>query len=526
MVAGFPRSFSSVSTNSGLVSSEEHCFSSHSPERGAQCAGGPGLPIRPNTVRVVPGPRNFLEDMQTLGHTSSGLVCHKGKQPVRRLCVSLPRQDSVVDGRIKPGLERLGVNLPLPSLGPPTSGCSSSGNLQRNRLPDRSVVAHQTLVSSVSQEVQVSTPSSGEPSSVSIHDGRQGVLQPDQVLLPSRLGTVRKALRKKFSISVTEVIINRLKPGSKKNYQHHWSLFLSYLRDHNISDLDVTLSTVLEFLNFHATHKNRAYRTVAAYRCALVEPLKRALNLDINSLDSEWFMSGLYASNPPRSAPMPVWKLSDLLEFLRTDRFEPLAEVAWTRCIQKALILILLATGRRIHEISFMAVAHKEKDGDIHFSWLPGFRPKWDSADFNPEPPSISPIDKELAGDDLLCPVRAWSIVRERRELVPGYEDAQYFWNRPLLALTTFVRQVVKDSIQWKGVLQDLRIGPHQFKKLACSYALSYHVSSDEDKKRLIKKVGNKSIITIEKSYRNWVSPCTHAFVGPLGTVPGNLQNG
>ena len=81
-------------------------------------------------------------------------------------------------------------------------------------------------------------------------------------------------------------------------------------------------------------------------------------------------MKGLRRKRPPkRSAPMPSWDLSDLLSYLRSSSFEPLVSADHSSLVQKVGLLFLLATGRRVGEISNLTCVVVEEDGRWVFQW-------------------------------------------------------------------------------------------------------------------------------------------------------------
>ena len=107
-------------------------------------------------------------------------------------------------------------------------------------------------------------------------------------------------------------------------------MFLEYLRENRIAHGEVGLPTVLEFLAYHGRVKQREYRTIAVYRCALKQPLKYRFNVDIDCPESVSFMRGFFNERPPaRRAPTAEWGLSDLLGLLRCPPFEPLETVLY-----------------------------------------------------------------------------------------------------------------------------------------------------------------------------------------------------
>ena len=87
-------------------------------------------------------------------------------------------------------------------------------------------------------------------------------------------------------------------------------------------------------------------------------------DVDVDNPLTTSFMKGLYREKPPcRGAPLPAWDLTDLLKYLQTPFFEPLAGVSWDRLIQKTLALILLASGRRLNEIANLSRYSYSKEG-------------------------------------------------------------------------------------------------------------------------------------------------------------------
>ena len=124
-------------------------------------------------------------------------------------------------------------------------------------------------------------------------------------------------------------------------------------------------------------------------------------------------MRGIFNSKPPKRAKeMPVWSLTVLLEFLVSKEFEPLELVSSIRLTQKVLCLILLASGRRISEVTNISRLSAENTSPpgLSLKWLKEFRAKTYSPKFHPPSPSIGYLISNRASDNLLCPVRAYKI--------------------------------------------------------------------------------------------------------------------
>ena len=63
------------------------------------------------------------------------------------------------------------------------------------------------------------------------------------------------------------------------------------------------------------------------------------------------YLSALVSIPSSNADKFPSWRLEDLLTYLESSRFEPLEEKSLETCRVKALILMMLATGRRLEDI-------------------------------------------------------------------------------------------------------------------------------------------------------------------------------
>ena len=168
-------------------------------------------------------------------------------------------------------------------------------------------------------------------------------------------------------------------------------------------------------------------------------------------------MKGLHRLNPPPPSKMPNWDLSDLLLFLKSPVFEPREHCSFTKCTQKTLALLLLASARRFSEISALSRLHSEDSTNIVLLWLSSFTPKHFTPTFHPQHPSFYALDP-LIEDRSLCPVRAWKIYKERRSVFTIKALSHRFWILSRNDLSKQFRSLVRDSRIFCG--QGYR-GPH-----------------------------------------------------------------
>ena len=299
-----------------------------------------------------------------------------------------------------------------------------------------------------------------------------------------------------------------------------WSKFLQYLQQHNISQAEIDEGVVANFLAFHAYVYERAYSTIAVYKNALADPLLFLMGISLKVRAIEKLLRGLYRLRPPpRDGRMPRWSLSVVLAFLRGPPFEPLESASWKYLIRKVLVILLLATGRRISEVSEIHRVARIKGNQVYLKWLPGFSAKCESDRFTAKEPTLSKLVPFKSDDELLCPMRAWKIFCKRRLEVVNHFDNDRFWPVSKTSLTYSCKKVIRDALRWAGKPLDVPTGPHQFRKISTSLSRKFFNISED---ALACKVGSKGMNVLRRAYIRDISPVRYACVVASGTVYPN----
>ena len=216
----------------------------------------------------------------------------------------------------------------------------------------------------------------------------------------------------------------------------------------------------------------------------------------------------------------PLWSLSDVLYFLRRGPCEPLEEAPWQLLTMKVLFLILLASGRRISEVSNISRSYVIRGDTILLKWWQDFRAKATRVDFCPEDPSITRMDSRDEDELKLCPVRAWEIYRRRSEGFVNSIDKNRLWPVSHDTLVDCFRSLVGKARRFAGRSDVTPICVHQTKKLAFSYSKKFFTTTDDV---LCKKMGNKTIKVLNRVYMGDVSPLRYTCVVPAGTLKASL---
>ena len=507
--------------DSGIVQGEKHLSNPGSSERSPQCLSRQSLQGHSNLHGVVSGSPDICLDLPTVGLSSDRPFCHKVQSSATSVYFPISRPNSCGLGRSKSGLEQVPVSIRLSSSSAAAGSGQETGNVPGFRVSDSPFLANGGLVSSpiseVSEEISAEAGSLAPPED----PGRPPVPLAGFRFKPSRLDTIAASLYLQgFYENTVALMMKQHKQTSVRQYQTAWTKFLGFLDQESIAHDKVVLSTVFNFLSDQLDKYDWAYSTIAGYRCALIHPLFYALNLVLDVKQSDSFMKGLFASKPPpRTTKFPLWSLSDVLYFLIKGPFEPLEEASWPLLTQKVFFLLLLSSGRRISELANLSRDFVFRQDSVILKWLPDFRAKHDTVDFQPEDPSISRLNSLNDIDLKLCPVRAWEIYLRRRNNVDNVSREDCFWLVSKPTLSDYFVSLVKRSRKFSERSDIVNICVHQMRKFAVSYSKKYFSISDKD---LYTKMGSSSMSVLKSNYIRDVNPLRFICVVPAGTLkPG-----
>ena len=522
-----PSGFGSLPCSSGagflpsdsLSSSQRHPDSiPHS--RSSQCPSGRRFQEGPHRDGVVSGSPLLQRDLPSLGSPTTGPVRHPLQHPAMDLCLPVPGPSSALHERNGLGLEHLAVSIPLSPSADASTGSFKVRRFLGDRVRDSAFLALPGLVRHVGTQSSLLHSPASPTLPVPIYNSGTRVLPQRFHLEPSRMEAITKPLKLQgWSNNSLRCAQAEHKDTTQGSYQRIWSRFLTFLDNQGIPHREVVSSTVFNFISHEGLVHRKAWRTCTTYKAALFHPLRYSLGLDIGwegSLpETNTLLKGLHRLNPPPPSKMPLWELSDLLYYLKSSVFEPLEHCSFTKCIQKTLALLILATARRISEISALSRLHSEGSSKIVLLWLSSFTPKHFTPTFHPEHPSIHALDPDIE-DRSLCPVRAWKIYKERRRIFTIKALSHRFWILSRGDLSKQFRLLVRDSRQFVGKDLSVPMGPHQMRKLACSYSKKFWPRASST---LFTATGSKSMNVLSRCYIRDVPPLRYPCVLPLGTA-------
>ena len=413
------------------------------------------------------------------------------------------------------------VRVDVPSLGDEKSRCSSvlrmSSDVSQRGDPSLDQEALDSFILDSFDE--------GELRMVQVDAERD--LTPTQI--KNRLEVWSHGLRTKgFSPEATSLIVGSHKKSSQHQYQSGWKQWLNYLNQENITDRDICIATVCNFLAKKFFLEERALNTIKNYYYAIRDPLKFLYKLDIYTCSEiSQLFAGAFQLRPPKKAIelWPRWDINDLLSYLCSSVFEPLERAPWEKIMIKTIILILINTGRRMCEIAYLTIDFQTPSSNVVIlNWIAGFLAKAqrEFLDWTPKLPQIvaSPIPH-----DLLCPVRAFRIYHKLR-LAKGRDAYNgMLWSASKINLSYLVIGTVKNAIRLAhpGIPnKDVpKVGCHHFRKLAISFSWKYFKGTLDS---LCDRVGTKSTATLLKHYIRDVPGIKVPLQVPLGCLMPNTR--
>ena len=466
---------------------------------------------------------HFPEMLQSPGNPPNRSFCYTGKleAPSVRFSLSRPRSGNMGCAEYRKELESVEVSLPISSFSLHGGSYWQTKILRRGRIFDSPFLANQTLVPAFVESM--SSQDSSPRRNVFIPGVfRENCLPQNSFSFQaSRLEVIKEAvLAEGLTAFSANVLAKCHRSSTIKQYQGVWDKFLRFLSLEKISHHKIKIKDVINFLSFYSEVHNRAYKTLAVYKNALRLPFIFKLGLNIDSPLVFHYMKGLWAIIPPLApSRMPKWDLNCLLIWLSTSEFYPPDKCNFYRLSQKTFFLILLSSGRRIHEICSLSKNFKEEGDVITLFWPRWFRAKNHSLDHKPLDPSIRKLShfiekrKELRN----CPVLNWRAFLERR-IARQSDELSCLWDRDQRGMFLLFKSLILESQARAHLNVDVDIHAHHMKKLACS--LSYKYWPEAKELHLEELTGNKRFGTLAKYYIKEVPDMRVAVSLPFGTAP------
>ena len=230
----------------------------------------------------------------------------------------------------------------------------------------------------------------------------------------SHVATVKQLLRKSgFSRGAASDMSRCVRESTSNVYQSKWLAFCNWCRGRGVAPVSASVPLIVDFFRHLVRDKGLSVPAVRGYRASLnsVFALK-GRDLAASREVSMLFRSFSKTARPEWLRP-PNWDVSLVLQSLTRAPYEPLRSADERFLAQKTLVLIALASAKRIGELHALSyrVSHSRAWGEVSFVFVPGFVAKTqDPSSQDPRFDSFTipalPKARDNPNGRLLCPVR------------------------------------------------------------------------------------------------------------------------
>ena len=301
-----------------------------------------------------------------------------------------------VDRPVSVEIQRSATGLLLPSPGRPggSRGCVSASLGQPGRVRVSTLCSAQegsvtsTAVSKLFDDsgssslgrqglVRVSTAPADASTSHSASVGRRRSPAPQRSTPPRRprvetscVATVKQLLRKSgFSRGAASDMSRCVRESTSNVYQSKWLAFCNWCRGRGVAPVSASVPLIVDFFRHLVRDKGLSVPAVRGYRASLNSVFAlTGRDLAASREVSMLFRSFSKTARPERLRP-PNWDVSLVLQSLTRAPYEPLRSADERFLAQKTLVLIALASAKRIGELHALSyrVSHSRAWGEVSF---------------------------------------------------------------------------------------------------------------------------------------------------------------
>ncbi len=282
---------------------------------------------------------------------------------------------------------------------------------------------------------------------------------------------------------VVDTITLARAPSTRHAYALKWNLFVEWCSSHTEDPRRCPIRVVLSFLQ-QGLERRLSPSTLKVYVAAIAANHDPVEGKSVGKHD--WvvrFLRGARRLNPPRPPSIPSWDLSLVLRALQQGPFEPLQTVEPKFLSMKTLLLLALASIKRVGDLhDDSCLQFGPADSQIILRPWPGYVPKVPTTPFRDQVVSLRALPPEEADPALalLCPVRALRHYVDRTQsfrtsdqlfVCHGGRQKGNAVSRQRMA--HWIVDAITLAYQAQGVPCPFRLRAHSTRSVASSWALA-----------------------------------------------------
>ncbi|ROL45983.1 hypothetical protein DPX16_15542 [Anabarilius grahami] len=290
---------------------------------------------------------------------------------------------------------------------------------------------------------------------------------------------------------VLNTITSARAPSTRRAYALKWNLFVEWCSSHREDPRRCSIGVVLSFLQ-QGLERRLSPSTLKVHTAAISAYHDHIDGKSVGQHDLVVrFLRGARRLNPPRPPSIPSWDLALVLRALKIAPFEPLQSADLKILSMKTLLLVALASIKRVGDLQSFSVDESCLEfgpGDSHVVLRPrpGYVPKVPTTPFRDQVVSLQALPSEEADPALalLCPVRALRLyidrtqsVRTSDQLFVCYGGQQKGKAVSKQRMAHWIVDAIALAYQAQGLPQGvpcpLRLHAHSTRGVASSWALA-----------------------------------------------------
>ncbi len=286
---------------------------------------------------------------------------------------------------------------------------------------------------------------------------------------------------------VLNTIASARAPSTRRAYALKWNLFVEWCSSRREDPRRCSIGVVLSFLQ-QGLGRRLSPSTLKVHAAAISAYHDHIDGKSVGKHDLVIrFLRGARRLNPPRSPSIPSWDLALVLRALQIAPFEPLQSADLRILSMKTLLLVALASIKRVGDLQAFSVDESCLEfgpGDSHVVLRPrpGYVPKVPTTPFRDQVLSLQALPLEEADPALalLCPVRALRLYIDRTQslrtsdqLFVCYGGQQKGKAVSKQRMAHWIVDAIALAYQAQGVPCPLRLRAHSTRGVASSWALA-----------------------------------------------------
>lgn len=316
-----------------------------------------------STPGVAPNRGGNLSDFQEMGDPNRGPICLSPISSGPELCISeSPRPTCPLRGRV---LETLGMqaSLGIPSTSSHTTCPSASGDSNRHLPLDNSSLGENLLASGCQdQSSRRSHQAEKSPPHLDRSVNQQGATERARPSIGSMEATGWASHIATWSAKERDLLSTAWRPSTLKTYRRPWQRWVEWALSQNIDQARPRAPDLAQFLAHLHSNLHLSPASIALHKSVIATWVDPDISVAISSHPIVIRMLRGIQTSCPKQEERKIWDIELIQQWIIKN---PPSESSFFQVSRHVAILLLLASGRRVHDLTLLHITER------HFQRIP-----------------------------------------------------------------------------------------------------------------------------------------------------------